>query len=133
MKMLLAKSQRDRVTTSPSIYLIGTLTAGAYLLTYLFYIRGPEVRSRTARELFAWFIALFLAAGHWLRRLIVLITCAQLLSITFFKQAYMLNYFAMILIPAWIVLRQARGERALAAPASEDLPAAPISTASPPT
>lgn len=77
--------------------------------------------------------ALFLSAGHWLRRLIVLITCAQLLSITFFKQAYMLNYFAMILIPAWIVFRQARRERALAIPASEDLPAAPISTAAPQT
>jgi alpha-1,6-mannosyltransferase len=66
----------------------------------------------------AWYIGMFLPAallieeGHWLRRLAVLISCAELLSITFFKQAYMLNYFAMILVPAWIVFRQVRKESA---------------------
>lgn len=64
----------------------------------------------------AWYIGMFLPAallieeGHWLRRLVVLVSCAELLSITFFKQAYMLNYFAMILLPAWIVFRQVRRE-----------------------
>jgi hypothetical protein len=69
----------------------------------------------------AWYIGMFLPAallieeGHWLRRLVVLISCAELLSITFFKQAYMLNYFAMILVPAWIVFRQDRKQSALTA------------------
>jgi hypothetical protein len=58
--------------------------------------------------------ALLIREGHWLRRLVVLISCAELLSLTFFKQAYMLNYFAMILVPAWIVFRQARKQPALA-------------------
>ena len=68
----------------------------------------------------AWYVGMFLPAallireGHWLRRLVVLISCAELLSLTFFKQAYMLNYFAMILVPAWIVFRQARKQPALA-------------------
>ena len=54
--------------------------------------------------------ALFLPERHWLRRLTLLITTAQTLSLTFFKQAYILNYFAMILLPAVIVFRQARRE-----------------------
>jgi hypothetical protein len=53
-------------------------------------------------------LALLLEDDHWLRRLVVLITGAELLSLTFFKQAYMLNYFAMIVIPAWVVFRQER-------------------------
>ena len=57
-------------------------------------------------------LALLLEDDHWLRRLVVLITGTELLSLTFFKQAYMLNYFAMIVIPAWIVLRQERKRRA---------------------
>ena len=52
--------------------------------------------------------ALLLAERHWLRRLTLLITTAQTLSLTFFKQAYMLNYFAMILLPAVIIFRQER-------------------------
>lgn len=56
-------------------------------------------------------LALFLPERHWLRRLTLLITCAQTLSLTFFKQAYMLNYFAMILLPAVIVFRQMKRER----------------------
>jgi hypothetical protein len=54
--------------------------------------------------------ALFLPERHWLRRLTLLITTAQTLSLTFFKQAYMLNYFAMILLPAVYVFRRARRE-----------------------
>jgi len=56
-------------------------------------------------------LALLMEDDYWLRRLVVLISCTQLLSLTFFKQAYMLNYFAMIVIPAWIVYRQERSRR----------------------
>ncbi len=56
--------------------------------------------------------ALVLPERHWLRRLTLLISCAQTLSLTFFKQAYILNYFAMTLVPALYVLRQVRRERA---------------------
>jgi hypothetical protein len=52
-------------------------------------------------------VALLLDDDNWLRRLVVLISCAELLSLTFFKQAYMLNYFALILVPTWIIFRQA--------------------------
>jgi hypothetical protein len=75
----------------------------------------------------AWYLgmllppALLLAEKHWLRRLVVLISGAELLSLTFFKQAYMLNYFAMILVPAWLIFRQERELRA-AARASDELP-----------
>ena len=54
--------------------------------------------------------ALFLPERHWLRRLTLLVTTAQTLSLTFFKQAYILNYFAMVLVPAVIVFRQVRKE-----------------------
>jgi len=56
-------------------------------------------------------LALLLDARYWLRRLVVLITAAELFSLTFFKQAYMLNFFAMILVPCWIVFRQVTRER----------------------
>jgi len=56
-------------------------------------------------------LALLLEDDHWLRRLVVLITGAELLSLTFVKQAYMLNYLAMIVIPAWVVFRQERKRR----------------------
>jgi hypothetical protein len=55
--------------------------------------------------------ALFLAERHWLRRVTLLVTAAQTLSLTFFKQAYILNYFAMILVPAAVVFRQVRREK----------------------
>jgi hypothetical protein len=51
-------------------------------------------------------LALFEDVKYWLRRLVVLISGAQLFSLTFFKQAYILNFFAMMLIPGWIVFRQ---------------------------
>ena len=63
-------------------------------------------------------LALLMEGEHWLSRLVVLITAAELLSLTFFKQAYMLNYFAMIVMPAWIVFRQERNRRQLAGSAS---------------
>jgi hypothetical protein len=56
--------------------------------------------------------ALFLPERHWLRRLTLLVACAQTLSLTFFKQAYMLNYFAMVVVPALLVYGQTRRERA---------------------
>ena len=57
--------------------------------------------------------ALFLPGRHWLRRLTLLITTAQTLSLTFFKQAYILNYFAMVLVPAFVVFRQVRRRAAI--------------------
>ncbi|MCA1619340.1 MAG: glycosyltransferase 87 family protein [Acidobacteria bacterium] len=59
-------------------------------------------------------VALLLPERHPLRRLTLLISVAQTLSLTFFKQAYMLNYFVMVLVPALIVFRQVRRERAAA-------------------
>ena len=56
-------------------------------------------------------LALLLDARYWLRRLVVLITGAELFSLTFFKQAYMLNVFAMMLVPSWIVYRQVSRDR----------------------
>jgi hypothetical protein len=63
----------------------------------------------------AWYLGIILPSAllledddDWLRRLVVLISGAELLSLTFFKQAYMLNYFVMIVIPAWMVFRQQR-------------------------
>ena len=56
-------------------------------------------------------LALLMDAKYWLRRLVVLITSAELFSLTFFKQAYILNFFAMILTPCWIVYRQIRKEK----------------------
>jgi hypothetical protein len=67
----------------------------------------------------AWYMGMILPAAlllhedYWLRRLVVLISCTELLSLTFFKQAYMLNYFALILLPTWIVFRQQRKLAAL--------------------
>ena len=51
-------------------------------------------------------LALLLEDDYGLRRLVVLISCTELLSLTFFKQAYMLNYFALILVPMWLIFRQ---------------------------
>ncbi|HEX3281666.1 MAG TPA: hypothetical protein VHR36_10595 [Pyrinomonadaceae bacterium] len=53
-------------------------------------------------------LALMMDERDWLRTLIVAISGAELLSLTFFKQAYMLNYFAMVLLPAWFVFRSYR-------------------------
>jgi hypothetical protein len=55
--------------------------------------------------------ALLLDPKYWLRRLVVLISGAELFSLTFFKQAYILNFFAMILVPIAIVYKQVRRER----------------------
>jgi hypothetical protein len=55
-------------------------------------------------------LALLLDARYWLRRVVVLISAAELFSLTFFKQAYMLNFFAMMLVPVWIIFRKVRRE-----------------------
>src|ERR1043166_5378614 len=39
---------------------VGALTALVYLLTFVFYLRGPDSHARTAKELFAWFCVLTL-------------------------------------------------------------------------
>jgi len=36
--------------------LVGILTALVYAITLGFYLKGPQSHSRTARELFAWFL-----------------------------------------------------------------------------
>jgi hypothetical protein len=70
----------------------------------------------------AWYLAMLLPAalmlreGHCLRRLIVLTAAAELLSLTFFKQAYIINYFVMLLLPALYVFRQSRRERRMTPP-----------------
>jgi hypothetical protein len=51
-------------------------------------------------------LALLLEDAYPLRRLVVLRSCTQLLSLTFLKQAYMLNYFALMVIPAWLIFRK---------------------------
>ena len=50
--------------------------------------------------------ALLMHEGHWLRRLVVLVSAAQLGSITFLKQAYIVNYFLMHLLPVVYVSRR---------------------------
>ncbi len=71
----------------------------------------------------AWYMAMLLPAAlclredDWPRRLVVLTTAAELLSLTFFKQAYIVNYFVMLLLPALYVFWQERKKRR---PADED-------------
>jgi len=48
-------------------------------------------------------MALLLDEQYWLRRLVILVTSFELLSLTFFKQAYILNYFTWVVLPALIV------------------------------
>ena len=67
----------------------------------------------------AWYVgmllpmALLLDEKYWLRRLVILVTSFELLSLTFFKQAYILNYFTWIVLPALIIFVQMRIERKL--------------------
>lgn len=56
---------RRQITQDNSLALYGVITAAVYLLTFLFYLKGPESHSRTARELFAWFICLTLLFLFW--------------------------------------------------------------------
>src|SRR5712691_3588887 len=56
---------RRQGTQDNSLALYGVMTAAVYLLTFLFYLKGPESHSRTARELFAWFICLSLLFLFW--------------------------------------------------------------------
>ncbi|MCA1594424.1 MAG: hypothetical protein LC754_17725 [Acidobacteria bacterium] len=84
----------------------------------------------------AWYLgmllppALLLEERHWLRRLIILISCTELLSLTFFKQAYMINYFGLIVVPAWIIRRQVRKEKASGVEPGEGVRSTPILPAS---
>lgn len=68
-------------------------------------------------------MALLLDPKHWLRRLVILITAIELLSLTFLKQAYILNYFAWVLVPSLIVFVRMRRERKVGIElANEELP-----------
>lgn len=57
-------------------------------------------------KFYAWYIgmffpmALFLRAGHWLRHLVIAVSCTQVLSLTFLGQAHIANYLVMMLVPA---------------------------------
>jgi hypothetical protein len=51
---------------------------------------------------------LLLDREYWLRRLMLLFSATQLGSITFLKQAYILNYIVMMLVPQWYVWRERR-------------------------
>ena len=65
----------------------------------------------------AWYMAILLPPAllldekHWLRRLVILITAAELLSLTFFKQAYILNYSTWVVAPSLIVFVKMRRDR----------------------
>lgn len=56
---------RQQITANNSLALYGVITAAVYLLTLIFYRKGPEVRSRTAREVFAWFLCFALLFLFW--------------------------------------------------------------------
>jgi hypothetical protein len=51
-------------------------------------------------------VALLISERDWLRRFTVLVSASELLSFTFFKQAYIINYFAMIMVPAGFIYKQ---------------------------
>lgn len=75
-------------------------------------------------------MALLLPEGQWLRRMVIGVTCAQLLGLTFVGQAHILNYLAMTVGPVvwvWYQNRRARA-RWRTHPTTECVsPAAPIS------
>src|SRR6185503_16191761 len=50
---------------SNSLVVTGVLTAVVYLLVCVFYRNGPQVYSRTGRELFAWFFCISLLLLFW--------------------------------------------------------------------
>jgi hypothetical protein len=96
----------------PKQFTVGTLAKKSLIILFVLFC---VVTSKFN----AWYmamilpLALLLDEDYWLRRLVVLISCTELLSLTFFKQAYIVNYFAMVLVPAWIVFRQERKRRNL--------------------
>jgi hypothetical protein len=64
-------------------------------------------------KFYAWYIGMFfplalvLPEGHWLRRLVVGVSCAQLFSLTFLGQAHMVNYLVMMLLPiGWVTWQE---------------------------
>src|SRR3977135_1100342 len=60
------KQSEDLSTSaSPGLYGIGILTAVVYLLTFFFYLKGPQSHSRAAKEIFAWFIVSLLLFLFW--------------------------------------------------------------------
>lgn len=61
-------------------------------------------------KFYAWYmgmffsLAFFLPEGNWLRKVILLVTGAQLFSMTFLGQSHMVNYLMMMMIPACCVV-----------------------------
>jgi hypothetical protein len=49
-------------------------------------------------------LALLLSPGDWLRRSVLAVSCAQVLSLTFINQAHFLNVLVMLLLPLVVVL-----------------------------
>lgn len=89
----------------PKQFNVTTLAKKSLIILFvLFFVATSKLN--------AWYVAmilplaLFLDEDYWLRRLTVLISGSELLSLTFFKQAYIVNYFAMVLVPAVIIFRQ---------------------------
>lgn len=61
-------------------------------------------------------LAFYLAEGDWLRRFIVLLSCAQLFSITFIGQAHLLNFIVMTGLPiGWLFWEWKTGKLSLKA------------------
>lgn len=57
-------------------------------------------------------LAFYLPEGHWLRRFVIVLSCAQLFSITLIGQAHMLNFIVMTGLPvAWIFWQLRREKR----------------------
>lgn len=63
-------------------------------------------------KFYPWYLAMFfplalmLPAVDWLQRALVIVSCAQLLSITFVGQAHLLNFLLMTGLPAFWLMRQ---------------------------
>lgn len=63
-------------------------------------------------KFYPWYLGMFfplafwLAPSHWLRQLIILLSCFQLFGFTFIGRAHILNYLVMTLLPITWVYRQ---------------------------
>jgi hypothetical protein len=77
-------------------------------------------------KFYPWYFGMFfplafcLNPGHWLRRLVILASCAQLFSITFIGQAHVLNYLVMMGLPIlWFVQMRNRERISAAEPTAQ--------------
>jgi hypothetical protein len=125
----------DAVTTGIGIVLKAAFAALFLVLMYQVY-RKPILENVIEKLVLALFIficvisakfngwymgmllpgSLLLAERNWLRRVVVLVTAAQLGSITFLKQAYIVNYLLMHLAPLSAVYYQVRRHASITLP-----------------